>query len=442
MSEDIEKIIKEGCCSQCGSCVALDHSGESFMVDTKYGPLPKLSDKSNFPSYINDACPSIGINYPDLYKYFYKSLPSNWLLGSIKNVRTGFSSKSEIRKKGASGGVITQTLIYLLENNYIDGAILAKQGVPTPEKARAYIARTVDEIIDCSQSIYIPVSMLDILRDINPNEKYAITCLPDQSASLRVLQKNKYLPALSIKYVLGPYTGTAIYPEAIRSFLRSKNVKFNDRITNLKWRAGEWPGYLEIKLQSGRIIRSPKVYYNYLIPFFITNTSLQSMDFVNEFADLAVGDAWSPKFENLGGGHSVVVTRTQKMEKIILEMISKDLLILTEESPFKALDMHGHMLDFKKRGSFIRNKFKKMLGFKSPDNGYYPIKIPITRYFVEIVITSIFLFGKLPISRWLISKFPESLIGPIFNNLRLFWKKISRPTKRKGLSDYKVICNK
>jgi len=442
MTKDIEKVIKEGCCSQCGSCVALDKTGESIMIDTKYGPIPKFSNKSEFPSYINQACPSLGINYPDLYKYFYKNLPNNWLLGSIKNVRTGYSSKSEIRKKGASGGVITQTLIYLLENNHIDGAILAKQGVPTPEKARAFIARSVDEIIECSQSIYIPVSMLDILKDINPNEKYAITCLPDQSASLRVLQKNKYLPALSIKFVLGPYTGTAIYPEAIRSFLRSKKVKDNDQIKSLKWRAGEWPGYLEIILKSGRIIRTPKVYYNYLIPFFITNTSLQSMDFVNEFADLAVGDAWSPKFENIGGGHSVVVTRTHKMEKIILEMISKDLLKLKKESAFKALDMHGHMLDFKKRGSFIRNKFKKFLGFKSPNNGYHPINIPISRYLVEIVITLIFIIGKLPTSRWLISKFPETLIGPIFNNLRLFWKKISRPTKRKGLAEYKVIFDK
>ena len=166
------------------------------------------------------------------------------------------------------------------------------------------------------------------------------------------------------------------------------------------------------------------------------------MDFVNEFADLAVGDAWSPKFENLGGGHSIVVTRTKKMEKIISEMISQDLLILKKENALKALDMHGHMLDFKKRGSFIRNKIKKIFGFRSPNNGYYPINIPITRYLVEFIISGIFLLGKLSISRWLISRFPESLVGPVFNNLRLFWKKLSRPTKRKGLAEYKIVLTK
>ncbi len=74
-----------------------------------------------------------------------------------------------------------------------------------------------------------------------------------------------------------------------------------DGITSLKWRAGEWPGYLEIKTESGRLIRSNKFYYNYLIPFFITRNSLQNMDFANEFCDLSVGDAWSPRFEKAGG---------------------------------------------------------------------------------------------------------------------------------------------
>ena len=54
------------------------------------------------------------------------------------------------------------------------------------------------------------------------------------------------------------------------------------------------------------------------------------MDFVNEFADLSVGDAWSPKYEKEGGGFSVVVTRTGAMERIIEEMIDANLLSASE----------------------------------------------------------------------------------------------------------------
>ena len=382
-----------------------------------------------------------GVNYPDLYKKVYGCFPSNWLVGHVIKVRTGHAANKKIRANAASGGVITQTLIYLLENNLVDAVVIAKQGIPSPELASPVIATTREEILSGAGSVYVPVAMLEILDDLDPNKKYAITCLPEESAILRAMQQNGISSALQIKYVLGPYTGTALNPEAIRCYLQSKKIREDDPITSLKWRAGDWPGYLEVKTKSGKIIRTPKVYYNFLIPFFITQNSLTSMDFANEFADLSVGDAWSPIFETLGGGHSVVVTRNKEMESIIEDMCNRGLLELKVEDVLKATDMHGHMLDFKKRGGWIRNNWRRAFGKSSPDYGYRPKKIPVSRYFVEIIISSIFMVGRLKFSRWLVTKIPESIIGPIFNFLRLNWKKLSRPTKRKGLSNFEIKVN-
>ena len=382
-----------------------------------------------------------GVNYPDLYKKVYGCFPSNWLVGHVIKVRTGHAANKKIRANAASGGVITQTLIYLLENNLVDAVVIAKQGIPSPELASPVIATTREEILSGAGSVYVPVAMLEILDDLDPNKKYAITCLPEESAILRAMQQNGISSALQIKYVLGPYTGTALNPEAIRCYLQSKKIREDDPITSLKWRAGDWPGYLEVKTKSGKIIRTPKVYYNFLIPFFITQNSLTSMDFANEFADLSVGDAWSPIFETLGGGHSVVVTRNKEMESIIEDMCNRGLLELKVEDVLKATDMHGHMLDFKKRGGWIRNNWRRAFGKSSPDYGYRPKKIPVSRYFVEIIISLIFMVGRLKLSRWLVTKIPESIIGPIFNFLRLNWKKLSRPTKRKGLSNFEIKVN-
>ena len=382
-----------------------------------------------------------GVNYPDLYKKVYGCFPSNWLVGHVIKVRTGHAANKKIRANAASGGVITQTLIYLLENNLVDAVVIAKQGIPSPELASPVIATTREEILSGAGSVYVPVAMLEILDDLDPNKKYAITCLPEESAILRTMQQNGISSALQIKYVLGPYTGTALNPEAIRCYLQSKKIREDDPITSLKWRAGDWPGYLEVKTKSGKIIRTPKVYYNFLIPFFITENSLTSMDFANEFADLSVGDAWSPIFETLGGGHSVVVTRNKEMESIIEDMCNRGLLELKVEDVLKATDMHGHMLDFKKRGGWIRNNWRRAFGKSSPDYGYRPKKIPVSRYFVEIIISLIFMVGRLKLSRWLVTKIPESIIGPIFNFLRLNWKKLSRPTKRKGLSNFEIKVN-
>ena len=54
-----------------------------------------------------------------------------------------------------------------------------------------------------------------------------------------------------------------MYKGAIRSFLRGRGIKDSNKINSLKWRAGEWPGYLEIILGDGRVTRAEKFYYNY-----------------------------------------------------------------------------------------------------------------------------------------------------------------------------------
>jgi coenzyme F420 hydrogenase subunit beta len=434
----IDLVISPGICTGCGACVGLDLDRKSSMKDSSQGPIPEFFKSVKLPALAWKACPGRGIDYSSLYKDYYGYLPEDWLLGCFQKVRVGYSAHDNLRQKGASGGVLTTVLIYLLETGKIDAAILASQGYGAAEKAHYRIVRNRQEILECAQSVYIPVSMLDAMRELCEGERYAITCLPDQAAALRRIQLDGFKSAQQIKYILGPYTGTSLYPSAIDCFLRSKGVSKDDAIVSLQWRAGDWPGYLEIKTKSGKVLRTKKVYYNFLIPFFITQSSLQGIDFTNEFTDLSVGDAWSPQFEKLGGGHSVVVTRSLNMEQIIQKMIDENWLTLTEINPRQAVDMHGHMLDFKKRGGYLRNRWRKKLGLSAPDYGIQPTKMPGSRIIVEIIINLIFLTARNRLARKIVQLIPERYLGPVFNNLRLFWKKVSKPTKRKGLADFKM----
>jgi len=387
------------------------------------------------------AFPAQAVNYPQLYRQHYGHLPENWLTGIIKTVFTGFASDPDIRLAGASGGVLTRVLQYLLETGRIDAAVVARQGVPSAVEASPVLARSSDDILAAAGSVYIPVDMLSAMDSFQDGETYAMTCTPEQSAALRHLQQAGDKHARQVKYVLGPYTGTALMPEALNYYLRSNGIPRTDPLVSVKWRAGEWPGYLELITESGRVLRSPKVYYNFLIPFFITETSLLSMDFCNEFADLAVGDAWSPKFEAQGEGMSVVVTRTAEMDAIVAEMRQAGLLTLEEADPLAASDMHGHMLDFKKRGGYIRGRMRLFWGLSAPDYGYRPKQIAKSRWAVEFVISGIFLISRTGFARWCVCQIPERWLGPFFNRLRLGWKALSRPTKRKGLAAYEVVIS-
>lgn len=395
--------------------------------------------QADLASLLEECSPERGLPYLRLYQQHYGHLPENWLIGPALAVRTGYASNPDIRRSGASGGVMTAVLLHLLQTGQIEGAVVVRQGIPTPEKASAVVATSPEEIRAAAQSVYIPVPVLQRLHDLQPGKRYAMTCLPDEAAQLRYLQHRDYPPAQQIKFLLGPYTGTALRSEAIRALLRMHGVPDQDPITSLQWRAGEWPGHLEISLASGRVVRSKKVYYNFLIPFYITRASLFSMDFANEFCDLSVGDAWSPAFEAMGGGHSVVVTRSPEMEAVIQAMSAAGELTLQDEDPVKASEMHGHMIDFKKRGSYIRARVCRALGFPAPDHGIRPIPLPASRWLVEAVISSLFLACGNPIARFILQRIPEPLIGPVFNRLRLAWKSLSRPTKRRGLAKLKMV---
>ncbi len=439
----VEKLLREvvggGICTGCGACVALAPVGHARMTDSPLGPRPEFAAGVVLPDLAWQVCPGKGVDYAALYRAHFGQLPENWLLGCHRRVRTGHSGFEEIRQAGASGGVISHTLIYLLESGLVDAAIVVRQGVPTPLQARVVIARTRDEILAAAQSVYIPVSTLDILPRLEPHQRYAMVCLPDQAAALRQLQLAGHAVAQQIKFVLGPYTGTALYPAAITCFLRSRRVPKDDAVTSLKWRAGEWPGYLEIRTAAGRVLTSKKIYYNFLIPFFVTQNSLQSMDFTNEFCDLSVGDAWSPRFEALGGGHSVITTRTQVMEAVINEMCHDKLLLAEPVDAAESLAMHGHMLDFKKRGSYIRNRLRRALGRAAPDYGLRPDPLPKARWAVEFVVSFLFLVGGTRVARKILEWLPESIIGPLFNRLRLLWKGWSKPVKRKGLGTLTMV---
>ena len=126
------------------------------------------------------------------------------------------------------------------------------------------------------------------------------------------------------------------------------------------------------------------------------------------------------------------------MSSVIREMVDQGLLELETADVLEASGMHGHMIDFKKRGGWLRNSWRRKLGFPAPDYGLRPIGTGISRIAVEIVISTIFIICGTPWARWVMEHIPERILGPLFNNLRLAWKNASKPAKRKGLKDLRM----
>ena len=110
----IKKILNSKTCVNCGTCVALDENNDSRMVDTEWGPIPEFGPNSKLPYNIEDYCPGYGINYPYLYQKHFAKYPKNWLIGNFEKIGIGYSYHEDIRINSASGGILSEVLIYLL----------------------------------------------------------------------------------------------------------------------------------------------------------------------------------------------------------------------------------------------------------------------------------------------------------------------------------------
>ncbi len=408
-----------------GTLKLKESGGDYFVVKTGEADIPEISYKA--------SC-DLGINYPELNKFVFGKLPHNWLIGEYKKIFVGYFANKNIRKRASSGGIISGSQTYLMERGMIDGAITLRMRKDKPFLTEPIIATTADEIAAGAQSKYTISPVNQILEKLPGKYKsLSYVGLPEQVAAIRKLQKYKHKSVKNISYIFGLFHGETISFNAIKSFLRTHGVKSVDDIVSLEYRAGEWPGYMRVKLKNSRIISVKKFYANYLIPSHITKYSFYQVDYMNELADISVGDAWAPQYEERGKGWSVIIARSDKGLNLINDMIRDKRVVVNEITETELINMHSHGLDFKKRGAFIRIERRREKGLPVPEYGYKPINIPYKRKYFEGVLHLLFVIFQSKLTIFFLEKLPPAFIGKFFVGARNLWKKRTRSTKKGGL---------
>lgn len=428
--------MKSDLCNRCGSCVGLSE-GKIVFVDREgdFRPVIKEAPDEAMSARILNACAGKEFSFPEYRKHFYAETPSfHTYTGPYNGIFIAHSTDETIRKTGASGGMISAILIWMLNRGWIDGAVVTGMSKEKPWLAQSFIATSPDEILEAAQSKYIITSVNEILPEIAAFKgKLAYVGLPGQIQSIRKLQHAGDSTVANIKYIFGPFYGNTLHFSSVRSFLKSYRIKDYTNISKLYFRYGEWPGNMRVEMTDGRAVELPKFHANYLIPFHILKNSLLCTDLSNEFTDISGGDAWAPVYEERGKGFSMVISRSDTGKEILLQMEKEGLIALTPISIDEAITMHSHGYDLKKRGTFIRIRFRKMLGLPVPDYGYTLSDFTFTRYFMEIMIDALFLtLGTAP-ARWLVEQFSPSFIGKLFEHSRKIWKKSTHKIKRQDL---------
>lgn len=429
----LRHVIDSGLCTRCGSCVGL--SGGNIRFSDKTGEyLPEIIGEidENLADRLWASCSGQNVDFKRLDEYSFQGTGTHHpYLGTYLGLYVGFSKDDHIRRIAGSAGVISTILIYLLESKKIDGAIVLGMSKEEPWMNRPFIATTREEILSAAQSKYTISSNNELLAETGKfNGNLAYVGLPCQVHSIRKLQIENDPSVQNIRYIIAPFCGLNMHFSSVKSYLRAFGEKDHREIKNLQFRHGEWPGSMRVEMNSGKVYLLPKFHANYLIPFHMMQRCRLCIDLANEFADISVGDAWAPVYEERGKGFSLVITRSSLGAEVAMEMQQKGLIDLQPADIGNAISMHSHMYDNKKRGAFIRIRRSK----NAPDyNLDVPDNINLKRKLFESSLNMIYSILRTKIVRRIFEIIPPEFTGTVFNQFKIFWKKATYSVKREKL---------
>lgn len=358
------KDINPELCTLCGTCFGICPSN-ALVID---GEKIRLEGECNYCGLCYDICPGREVNFPMVNKHSFGDRERDFEIGTYKSINISYSKDVEIRTHGASGGVVTSLLIFLLERDLIDGAIVVGMNKEAPWHYEFKIARTREEILRSSNSKYTLIPLNAVLKEIKYEEgNFAFVGLPCHIHGIRKLQIEGWKDVHKIKYLIGLFCGFNMHFTAT-TYLIDKLGIDKDDIMSLEYRGGEYPGGFVIKTKNGCEKFLEKFYYNLLNPMYVPKRCLLCVDLMNEFADISVGDIWTEGVEK----HSTVIVRSEKGEKLFREIVNQGHLSTKEISRNELLRSHSHLIKHKKKNVFIRlsqSKVRPIYDLDSPDMG-------------------------------------------------------------------------
>jgi coenzyme F420 hydrogenase subunit beta len=329
----LQGIINNELCSGCGACAGICPQG-AITIDypSSYKPVIEES-KCTLCNLCYQICPGKG--WPAVEWATRVCVDDGTGMhpkfGPLKKIFLGRSTNSKIHLNGASGGVATSLLLYLLETNKVEAvAIVAlEKGYP--------VLRITDDpkvILSSSGSKYSPVPVMEhIIKVLKDNPcRIAITAIPCHLAALHyAMEKDKRL-AESEVFTIGLFCGDLRDYESVHRIADSLCLKYPQEAKFLGWRCGPWPGNARFEIDDGTF-KDKQLHpsLDLSIPYYALLRCLMCPSRENWLADLALAD------NHIGGtSDTVILARSPKGYELLRHAAAEGFIKLTEVDEEKA----------------------------------------------------------------------------------------------------------
>jgi coenzyme F420 hydrogenase subunit beta len=427
---NISFVVRNGLCTGCGTCVGVCPQSAIKMRKREGLYLPLVDSSKCQEDKGCDiclrVCPGYSIDIDKNSEELFPEAEKDFYLGRTLSCFTGYSTDYEIRYHSASGGIVSQLLIFMLENNIVDGALVTRMKSKDPLEPESFIATTKEEILQAKSSKYCPVSMNTLIRDLKKREgKFAVVGLPCHIHGFR--KAEKFFPFLKEKIAL--YLG--ILCSSTRNFLATRYLlgKYQlgkTDVLSFTYRDEGWMGDLIVKMKNHDTRRVPFLsYYPQLRSFFIPFRCTLCVDYCAELADISLGDIYSPEYWSDKIGTSVIIDRSIRGLKILRKAENANKIVLNKIAKEIFIKAQKRMMDRKKKHFFVRSVFVRLFLRKPPLYGLNSLSVSAIhklKYFISAIILYLeIIIGK--------HKFLWPFISKLNNNAEVFGERKENNSK-------------
>ena len=388
LKSTVRYIVSKKLCTSCGICEDVCPTNAIQFIQAKSITVPIIDEEKCINhlgcSKCLQVCSGKGIAIREFSKKLHPvSENFDYFAGNYLNCYAGHSTDEEIRFHSASGGLVSQFLIFLLNNKLIDGAVITKFKNDEPTVPETIIATNAKEVVSGRSSKYCPVSLNGMITKINSLEgKFVIVGLPCHIHGFR-LYEQKY-PAFRKKI----FGYISIFCSSTRTFngtdyILSRYKVNKEDIKSFAYRDDGCLGFMKIVTKTEQIKIPYREYFKKIRSFFKPKRCLYCVDHFGDLADISFGDIQTGKYKKDKIGVNSIITRNTKFDEL-LQQAKKDELIALENIPLSTIkDSQIHMLHHKKRIAALNMRIEKRLGSKIPN---YDVIFPKNNPFKDYIL--------------------------------------------------------
>jgi len=303
-TNSVQRVSDIGLCSACGVCVGTCHKS-AIKLELKDGTYSASVNENCVNCGIcSDICSALDTNVEQLYKKAGQEVPDDKFVGNASKCYTLSIKDKEMLKNSTSGGFVSGTVKYLLENKIYDCAFLVK-GYNYDSVLKAQ--KVTEFTYDTAKSRYLSVSMENLLKEmLERKDEKIIICAVGCAVEAIINVIEKYKLNRENYLILGLFCDN-VQSYRVNEYFKSlkkgkiKELYFRDKSTV------NWPGNVKIVYESEEVKYFKPRDRMDVKKYYKLKRCLVCFDKLNVFSDISIGDNYTRKNETKGGSNSIIV---------------------------------------------------------------------------------------------------------------------------------------